>query len=69
MWKTNTFKAVGRLVKSGLTFDQLLSKYVKKKADPSDRPPERPLLPTQERQQVRSIEPPNQSERTRCHNV
>jgi hypothetical protein len=35
-WKTNTFKAVGRLVKSGPTFDQLLSKYVKKKADPRD---------------------------------
>jgi hypothetical protein len=29
-WKTNTFKAAGRLVKSGPTFDQLLSKYVKK---------------------------------------
>jgi hypothetical protein len=27
-WKTNTFKAAGRLVKSGLTFDQLLSKYI-----------------------------------------
>jgi hypothetical protein len=37
-WKTNTFKAAGRLVKSGPTFDQLLSKYVKKKAGPSDRP-------------------------------
>jgi hypothetical protein len=33
-WKTNTFKAAGRLVKSGPTFNQLLSKYVKKKADP-----------------------------------
>jgi hypothetical protein len=33
-WKTNTFKAAGRLVKSGPTFDQLLSKYVKKKAGP-----------------------------------
>jgi hypothetical protein len=39
MWKTNTFKATSRLVKSSLTFDQLLSKYVKKKAGPSDRPP------------------------------
>jgi hypothetical protein len=29
-WKTNTFKAAGRLVKSGPTFNQLLSKYVKK---------------------------------------
>jgi hypothetical protein len=48
-WKTNTFKAAGQLVKSNPTFDQLLSKYVKKKADPSDRPPERPRLPTQER--------------------
>jgi hypothetical protein len=37
-WKTNTFKAFGRLVKFGPTFDQLLSKYVKKKASPSDRP-------------------------------
>jgi hypothetical protein len=27
-WKTNTFKAAGRLVKTGLTFDQLLFKYV-----------------------------------------
>jgi hypothetical protein len=33
-WKTNTFKAVGRLVKSGLTFDQLLSKYVKRRLAP-----------------------------------
>jgi type V secretory pathway adhesin AidA len=45
-WKTNTFKAAGRLVKSSPTFDQLLSKYVKKKDDPSDRPPKRPRLPT-----------------------
>jgi hypothetical protein len=37
-WKTNTFKAAGRLVNSGPTFDQLLSKYVKKKAGPSVRP-------------------------------
>jgi hypothetical protein len=37
-WKTNTFKAAGRLVKTGPTFDQLLSKYVKKKAGPSDQP-------------------------------
>jgi hypothetical protein len=29
-WKTNTVKAVGRLVRSGPTFGQLLSKYVKK---------------------------------------
>jgi type V secretory pathway adhesin AidA len=48
-WKTNTFKATGRLVKSSPTFDQLLSKYVKKKAGPSDRPPKRPRLPTQVR--------------------
>jgi hypothetical protein len=32
----NTFKAAGGLVKSGQTFDQLLSKYVKKKACPCD---------------------------------
>jgi hypothetical protein len=36
-WKTNTFKAAGQLVKSSPTFNQLLSKYVKKKAGPSDR--------------------------------
>jgi hypothetical protein len=51
-WKTNTFKAIGQLVKSSPAFDQLLSKYVKKKAGPSDRPPKRPRLPTQVRQQV-----------------
>jgi hypothetical protein len=50
MWKTNTFKAASQLVKSSPTFDQLLFKYVKKKADPSDRPPKRSRLPTQERQ-------------------
>ena len=48
-WKTNTFKATGRLVKFSPTFDQLLSKYVKKKAGPSDRPPKRPRSPTMER--------------------
>jgi hypothetical protein len=37
-WKTNTFKTAGWLVKSYPTFDQLLSKYVKKKAGHSDRP-------------------------------
>jgi hypothetical protein len=68
-WKTNTFKAAGQLVKTSPTFDQLLSKYVKKKADPSDRPPKRSRLPIQERQQVRPIEPPHQSERTGGHNV
>jgi hypothetical protein len=69
MWKTNTFKVAGRLVKSYPTFDQLLSKYVKKKADPSDRPPKRPRLPTQERQLVRPIGPPHQSERTKGYKV
>jgi hypothetical protein len=44
-WKTNTVKAVGRLVRSGPTFNQLLSKYVKKKASPSDRPAKRPRSP------------------------
>ena len=44
-WKTNTFKAAGRLVKSGLTFDQLLSKFVKKMAGPSDRPAKQPRSP------------------------
>jgi hypothetical protein len=47
-WKTNTFKAAGRLVKSGPTFDQLLSKYVKKKVVPSDRPAKRPRSPIHE---------------------
>jgi hypothetical protein len=65
-WKTNTFKATGRLVKSSPTFDQLLSKYVKKKASPSNRPPKQPRLPTQERQQVRPIGPP---QKTGGHNV
>jgi hypothetical protein len=68
-WKTNTFKATGQLVKSSPTFNQLLSKYVKKKAGPSGRPPKRSRLPTQERQQVRPIGPPHQSERTGGHNV
>jgi hypothetical protein len=68
-WKTNTFKETGRLVKFSPTFDQLLSKYVKKKAGISDRPPKRPRLPTQERQQVRPIGPPHQSEKTGDHNV
>jgi hypothetical protein len=47
-WKTNMVKAAGRLVRSGPTFDQLLSQYVKKKADPSGRPAKRPRSPTQE---------------------
>jgi hypothetical protein len=68
-WKTNIFKAAGRLVKSGLTVNQLLSKYVKKKVSPSDRTAKRPRSPTQERQQVRPIVPPHQSERTIGHNV
>jgi hypothetical protein len=62
-WKTNTFKAAGRLVKSGPTFDQLLSKYVKKKAGPSDRPAKRPRSPIREQYQVRPIGPPHQSEK------
>ena len=33
-WKTNTFKVASRLVKSSPTFDQLLSKYVKKEGQP-----------------------------------
>jgi hypothetical protein len=37
-WRTNASKALGRLVKAGPTFDQLLSKYVKKKVDPSNQP-------------------------------
>jgi hypothetical protein len=68
-WKTNTFKVAGQFVKSSTTFDQLLSKYVKKKVDPSDRPSKRSRLPTKERQQVRPIGPPHQSERAGGHNV
>jgi hypothetical protein len=68
-WKTNTFKAVGRLVKSGPTFDQLLSKYVKKKAGPSDRPAKRPRSPIREQYQVRPIGPPHQSEKMEGHTV
>jgi hypothetical protein len=45
-WKTNTFKASSRLVKSGPIFDQLLSKYMNKKADLSDRPTKRPRSAT-----------------------
>jgi hypothetical protein len=62
-WKTNTFKAAGRLVKSGLTFDQLLSKYVKKKAGPSDRPAKQPRSPIREQYQVRPMGPPHQSKK------
>jgi hypothetical protein len=68
-WKTNTFKAAGRPVKSSPTFDQLISKYVKKKASKNDRPPKRPHSPTQERQQIRPIGPSHQSERSADHNV
>jgi hypothetical protein len=62
-WKTNTFKAAGQLVKPDPTFDQLLSKYVKKKADPSDRPARQPRLPIHEQRQERPIGPPHQSEK------
>jgi hypothetical protein len=68
-WKTNTFKAAGRLVKAGPTFDQLLSKYVKKKAGPSDRPAKRPRSPIHEQRQVRPIGPPHQSEEMKGHIV
>jgi hypothetical protein len=68
-WKTNTFKAAGRMVKSGPTFDQLLSKYVKKKAGPSDRPAKRPRSPIHEQRQVRPIGPPHQSEEMKGHTV
>jgi hypothetical protein len=68
-WKTNTFKAAGRLVKAGPTFDQLLSKYVKKKAGPSDRPAKRPRSPIHEQRQVRPIGPPHQSEEMKGHTV
>jgi hypothetical protein len=39
-----------------------LSKYVKKKAGPSDRPPKRPRSPIHEQRQVSPIGPPHQSE-------
>jgi hypothetical protein len=52
-WKTNTVKVAGRLVRSGPTFNQLLSKYVKK-GWPSDRPAKRPHSPIQEQQQVKT---------------
>jgi hypothetical protein len=42
---------------------------VKTKAGTSNRPPKRPRLPTQERQQVRPIGPPHQSKKTGGHNV
>jgi hypothetical protein len=68
-WKTNTFKAAGRLVKIGPTFDQLLSKYVKKKAGPRDRPAKRPRSPVHEQRQVRPIGPPHQSEEMKGHTM
>jgi hypothetical protein len=68
-WKTNTFKAAGRLIKPCPTFDQLLSKYVKKKAGPSDRPAKRPRSPIHEQRQVRSIGSPHQSEEMKGHTV
>jgi hypothetical protein len=68
-WKTNTFKVAGRLVKSSPTFNQLLSKYVKKKAGPSDRPAKRPRSPIREQCQVRLIGPPHQSEEMEGHTV
>jgi hypothetical protein len=68
-WKTNTFKAAGRLVKSGPTFSQLLSKYVKKKVGPIDRPAKRPRSPINEQRQVRLIGPPHQSEEMKGHTV
>jgi hypothetical protein len=68
-WKTNTFKAADRLVKSGPTFDQLLSKYVKKKVGPSNRPAKRPRSPIHEQRQVRPIGPPHQSEEMNGHTI
>jgi hypothetical protein len=68
-WKTNTFKAAGRIVKTGPTFDQLLTKYVKKKADPSDRPAKRPRSPIHEQCQVRPIGPSHQSKKMEGHTV
>jgi hypothetical protein len=42
---------------------------VKKKADPSDRLQKRPRLTTQERQLIRPIGPPHQSEKMEGHTV
>jgi hypothetical protein len=56
-WKTNKSKESGWLVKVSTTFDQLLSKYVKNKAGPNNRPAKRPHSPHYKRQ-VGSIEPP-----------
>jgi hypothetical protein len=63
------FKAARRLVRSGPTFNQLLSKYVKKKVGPCNRPAKRPRSPTQERHQIRPNGPPHQSEKTEGHTV
>jgi hypothetical protein len=68
-WKTNTSKAAGWLVKTDPTFDQLLSKYVKKKVGPSDRPARRPRSPIHEQRQERPIGPPHQSEKMEGHIV
>jgi hypothetical protein len=68
-WKTNTFKAAGRLVKTDMTFDQLLSKYVKKKAGPSNRPAKLPHSPIHEQRQVRPIGPPHQSKEMKGHTI
>jgi hypothetical protein len=69
MWKTNTFRAAGRLVKPDPTFDQLLSKYVKKKAGPSDRLARQPRSPIHEQRQERPIGPPHQLEKMEGHSV
>jgi hypothetical protein len=50
MWKKNSAKAPGRLIKAVPTFDQLLSKYVNKRVGHYDRPAKQPHLPTQTRQ-------------------
>jgi hypothetical protein len=68
-WKTNKFKAAGRLVKTGPTFDQLLSNYVKNKASPRERPAKRPRSPIHEQRQVRPIGPRHQSEEMKGHTV
>jgi hypothetical protein len=36
-WKTNNFKVFSRLFKADTTFDQLLSKYMKKMSGPNNR--------------------------------
>ena len=66
---SSNIKATGRLVKFSPTFDQLLSKYVKKEGRPQRPATKATSLTPQVRQQVRSIGPRHQSKRTGGHNA